>query len=242
MRTFLKIFIVIIILAAIFIVSTPASVIDSNLAKATQEQWRIAGASGTIWRGSGVLTHAPNTIIAPLQWRFEPSALLKGAARWRLTGEQETPSINATLTASRKGIEIEGLQLNIFASSLQSFFPKEIVQTLDGRLELDSPKLLLDERNQNGQVRGNWREANITLYDTPIALGDVAFSMDANDQGRSGTVHNQGGAVQLEGNFSSSAPSSLKVTPRADASPEVLQLLSTMAHPDASGAYVLHLR
>ncbi len=242
MRTFFKIFIVLIVLAIIFIVSIPASVIDSNLAKATHEEWRIAETSGTIWQGNGMLMRAPSTLIAPVRWRFEPSALLEGAARWRLEGTQETPSLSAILTIRKSGITIESLKFDVFASSLQSFFPKEVVQMVDGRVEFNSAKLLLNDRNQVGDIQGNWRDASIVLYNTPIALGDVAFLMNANEQGRSGTVRNQGGEVQLEGDFPVDSKGSLKITPHASAPPEVLQLLSTFAHPDVDGAYVLHMQ
>lgn len=242
MRTFLKIFAVLVILIIVFVVSIPASVIDSNLAKATNDEWRVAQTSGTIWRGGGMLTRTPNTMIVPVHWRFEPSALLRGAARWRLEGKQETPSLNATLSISRSGITIEGLKFEVFASSLQSFLPKKIVQMVDGQIELNSPKLLLNDENQLGAIQGKWRNANIMLYDTPIALGNVDFSMNADAQGRSGTVRNQGGAVQLEGDFPAASKGRLKITPRDDASPEILQLLSTFAQPDASGAYVLQMQ
>ncbi|MDR1530239.1 MAG: type II secretion system protein N [Burkholderiales bacterium] len=252
MRTFIKILIILIILAAVFIVSIPASVLDSNLAKATREEWRLAQTSGTIWKGSGMLVRAPDTIVIPIHWRFEPSALLRGMARWHLESQQAVSNgIDAVLTIRRGGIDIEGLRFSAQAVTLSAFFPKDtVVQALDGRLVVDSPLLSLNEKRQTGNIKGSWSDAHITLYDTPVALGDVSFNFNADEQGQSGNISNRGGALQLEGFFSGSsstdatqsgAKGRLKITPRPNAPPEIVRLLSMLGQSDANGAYVLEI-
>jgi len=70
------------------LVSLPASWADWGLRRVSHERLRLSACSGTVWRGSGILTRLESGSIAPLAlvtWRFQPMALTTGEARWRLT-------------------------------------------------------------------------------------------------------------------------------------------------------------
>ncbi|MCL2296783.1 MAG: type II secretion system protein N [Proteobacteria bacterium] len=246
MRTLLKIFLALLLLIAALIFFAPASLLDSGLARASSGKWRLAESTGTLWNGSGMLTHAQGAVLTPLRWRFEPSALLGGAARWQLLADQTTPRLTGTLTFSKKGVGLDGLSLHTSAAVLQPLLPPEMVQALEGTLIIDAPSLLLQEKSQEGRISGRWQNAQMVFQEVPVDLGNITFNIDSRQQGSHSTIHNEGGAVSLDGQFqtdTSGKPTrgTLKITPRPDTPEALLQLLSTTGQPDAQGSYILEM-
>ncbi|MDR2243953.1 MAG: type II secretion system protein N [Burkholderiales bacterium] len=247
MRTFLKIFFFLWIIIAALIVFAPASLLDSGLDRASRSQWRLAETTGTLWNGSGMLMHNQGAVLTSLRWRFEPSALLGGAARWQLLADETVPRLTGTLTFSRKGVGLEGLSLHTSAAVLQPLLPPEMVQAMEGTLIIDAPSLLLHEKSQEGQVSGRWQNAQIVFQEIPLELGNVTFNIDSRQQGSHSTIKNEGGAVSLDGHFQTDtsgkpARGTLKITPHPDTPEALLQWLSTTGQPDAQGAYILEMK
>ncbi|MCL2309769.1 MAG: type II secretion system protein N [Proteobacteria bacterium] len=247
MRTFLKIFAALLLIVAALIFFAPASLLDSGLDRASNGKWRLAETTGTLWNGSGMLTHTQGAVLAPLRWRFEPSALLNGAARWRLLADETTPRLTGMLTLSKKGIGLDGLSLHTSAAVLQTMLPPEAVQAMEGTLIIDAPSLLLQEKNQEGHISGRWQNAQMVFHEIPVDLGNVAFNIDSGQQGSRGIISNEGGAISLNGDFQTDASGkpaqgTLKITPHPNTPEALRQLLSTAGKPDAQGSYVLEMK
>ncbi|MDR0770918.1 MAG: type II secretion system protein N [Burkholderiales bacterium] len=247
MRTFLKIFLALLLIAVALIVFAPASLLDRGLDKTSRGQWRLAETSGTLWNGSGMLVHAQGAVLTPLRWRFEPSALLSGAARWRLLADETTPRLTGVLTFSRRGIGLDGLSLHTSAAVLQPLLPPEMIQAMEGALVIDAPALLLNEKGQEGRISGRWQNAQMVFQEIPVDLGNVSFNVDSGQQGSHSIIKNEGGAVSLDGDFQTGIPGkpargTLKITPRPDTPEALLQLLSAFGQPDAQGSYLLEMK
>ncbi|MDR0250232.1 MAG: type II secretion system protein N [Burkholderiales bacterium] len=247
MRTFLKFFLALWLIIAALIFFAPASLLDSAIDRASRGQWRLAETTGTLWNGSGMLMHTQGAVLTPLRWRFEPSALLEGAARWRLLADETTPRLTGALNLSRKGIGLDDLSLHTSAAVLQPLLPPEMVHALEGTLIIDIPSLLLYEKGQEGRVSGRWKNAQMVFQEIPVDLGNVTFNIDSRQQGSHSTINNEGGAVSLDGNFQTDASGKpaqgiLKITPHPDTPEALLQLLSTTGQPDAQGSYILEMK
>ncbi|MCL2871810.1 MAG: type II secretion system protein N [Betaproteobacteria bacterium] len=247
MRKILKVVLTLVIIIAAFLFFAPASLLDRGLDRASQGKWRLAETHGTLWNGNGMLTYAQGTVLAPLRWRFEPSALLGGAARWRLLAEDTTPSVSGVLTFSRQGLALDGLSLRTSAAVLQTMAPPEMVQAMEGALVIDIPSMKINEQNQEGRITGHWQNAQMVFQQLPVDLGNVSFDIDARQQGSQSTIKNEGGVVALDGNFQSDASGkpthgTLKITPRPDAPEALLRLLSSVGSPDAQGNYYLDMK
>ncbi|MDR2173342.1 MAG: type II secretion system protein N [Burkholderiales bacterium] len=250
MRTLLKIVLTLLLIIAALVFFAPASLLDSGLDRASKGKWRLAETTGTLWNGSGMLMHTQGheqgAVLTPLRWRFEPSALPSGTARWQLLADETTPRLTGVLTLGRKGVGLDGLSLHTSAAVLQPLLPPEMVQALEGVLIIDAPSLLLHEKGQEGRISGRWQNAQMVFQKVPVDLGNVSFNIDSRQQSSHSVINNEGGAVSLDGNFqtnTSGKPTqgTLKITPRSDAPEALLQLLSTTGQPDAQGAYVLEM-
>ncbi|MDR2711010.1 MAG: type II secretion system protein N [Burkholderiales bacterium] len=246
MRKFLKLFLVLLLIVAALIFFAPASLLDRSLDRASHGQWRVAEASGTLWNGSGMLTYAQGTVLTPLRWRFEPSALLNGAARWRLLAEETAPSLSGVLTFSKRGLALDGLSLHTSAAVLQTLLPPKMVQAMEGALVVDIPSLQVQDKSQEGKITGHWQNAQMVFHEVPVDLGNVTFNIDNHQQGSQSTIKNEGGAVALDGSFQTDASGkqqgTLKITPRPDAPEALKQLLAASGSPDAQGAYILEMK
>ncbi len=248
MRTFFKIFLALLLIVAALVFFAPASLLDSALGRASRGQWRLAETTGTLWNGSGMLTHtAQGAVLAPLRWNFEPVALLEGAARWRLLADETAPRLTGVLTFSKKEIGLDGLSLHTSAAVLQPLLPPNLVQAMEGSLVIDAPSLLLNEKGQEGRISGRWQDAQMVFHDVPVDLGNVTFNVDSGQQGSHSVIKNEGGAVSLDGDFQSSssgkpARGTLKITPHQDTPEALLQLLANTGSPDAQGSYVLEMK
>ena len=102
------------LLLSALLVSLPASWADWGLRRISHERLRLADCSGTLWRGSGILTRLESGAIAPLvlvTWRFQPMALTAGEARWRLTLDSDQGEGAVTLDWSGwRHSDLEALQ------------------------------------------------------------------------------------------------------------------------------------
>jgi general secretion pathway protein N len=71
---------------------------------------------GTIWNGSGQLKSA--TLLLPLAWQFEPAALLRLRAGWRLEALSPQLTGAASIGAGFGSIEIRQADLSLDAATL----------------------------------------------------------------------------------------------------------------------------
>ncbi|MDR2017147.1 MAG: type II secretion system protein N [Burkholderiales bacterium] len=248
MRTFLKIFPILLLIVAALIFFAPASLLDSGLDRASRGKWRLTETAGTLWNGNGMLTHMERgAVVTPLRWRFEPSALFEGMARWRLLADETTPRLTGALALSKKGLWLDGLSLHTSAAVLQPMLPPEMIQAMEGALIIDTPSLLLHENGQEGQISGRWQNAQLVFQEIPVDLGNVTFNVDNRPNGSQSVIKNEGGVVSLDGNFQTDtsgkpARGTLKITPRPNTPEALLQWLSATGQPDAQGSYILEMK
>lgn len=107
MRLLLVVLLVVVMLA----VGAPATLVDRIVSVSTQDGIRLSAATGTIWRGGGVISvvDVGTRVWQPwcrVDWAFDPIGLFRGRASWKI--------INSGVNASRFEFGVSGWSLSAF--------------------------------------------------------------------------------------------------------------------------------
>jgi len=234
-----------VLLAAALIVAAPASLLDARLASISGDRVRIAGASGTLWRGSGDLVASGSGVREHIAWRLAPWALLHGEARGTVTTDVDR---GGSFVFSRNRIELEGLDWAMpMEALLRAAGAPSLIAAAGGDFGIHVDRLIRDDDALDIALAAQWRNASLPALGpfARVMLGDVRIEMSGRGREVSGPLTNTGGEVEIDGTVTAVAGGAPRVEasirPRAGIDREraasLAAALSTLGQPDPQGGY-----
>ena len=152
---------------AVFLVGmAPASLAAPWLERLSHGALVLQDATGTLWRGRGVLRwHGPRAeqVLGDLRWGFNPLRLLlgKASADWQLDGGDLEASLTTDL--GMRGVRLKTLVMRADVGWVSGLRPALEWLRLRGRLYLDAPELFLTRAGVEGDAQLTWRQAGVSL-------------------------------------------------------------------------------
>ena len=226
-----------VLLVAAFAAFAPASLADARLDAATRGRLRLADATGTVWRGAGVLTDAHGTWRLPIAWRASPLAALRGVTDVDLLPQGHV--------VANGGVTVGDLRVSLPANALASVLPSVLAVDTGGDLLLEAPAFRFDGRGGDGAFLLRWDRARAIVNGALVDLGNVTARVAPRDAGLAGTLGSEGGTLRVAGEFAWSngqASADATLTPAGPLPPEIVQALTSIGPADASGAVRLTWR
>lgn len=187
-------------LLATLIALAPATLIDSQLARATDGRLRLAGAQGTLWSGAGwieVRDPAGRAGVARrVAWRVLPESLLHARLMADVELDQGAKPFPLALSPSR--VEIANVGITLPAAALALGVPKLAPLRLTGEIRLSISQLSLERGRLAGDATLQWRAAGSAL--TPVSpLGEYELSLKAAGAAVHATLRTLEGPLQIDG-------------------------------------------
>lgn len=221
--------------AAILLARLPAS----WLLPTRGSTFSCSSVAGSLWRGYCGGLRVQGASLGDLTWRLQPARLLSGRIAAHIDLE------HPPTTAARGDVEI-GLGGTVVARNLTASLPLDprllpaVPPTLTGTLQVD---LAFAEVTRKGVVKaleGRIEAMNLVDsggYVTP--LGSYAVTFPGGTAEPTGQVRDLGGPLAVEGELHLTPQPGYDlsgyVTPRASATPPLVNAIQILGSPDAQG-------
>jgi general secretion pathway protein N len=163
--------------------------------------FELTDVRGSIWHGGAAQVHWRGRDGGALSWRVRPLALLTGRvdARLRLDGPV---AVTARVVGGLHATELRDVRAEAPSSRLADALSNAPLAA-SGRIRLDVPRLALEAGRivaLSGEIQ--WQEAAVRgAALLPLGRLRAPFVL-ADGPGVRGSLHNEGGAVAIEGSFS----------------------------------------
>lgn len=228
------------------LLTLPAAQLSGRLTAHLAEQpqapaLRLQGVSGPWWHGRIEQLQVEGLTLGPLQWRWRPTALLRGRFGLDLALEGGEPGGEARLAVSPGGaLYIEALNLELAAAELLRILPALPVPVqAGGRLALAVERAVLGPDGLPRELEGQleWREARLQ---SPLALRleHLVAELALEEAELVARLSDRGGDLDLGGTARLDPASGryrLELQLRARDNPELRDSLALMGRPDARG-------
>jgi hypothetical protein len=227
---------------AFLIVSFPAATAFRWLVPA---EVKASGIEGTLWSGRAAAASVGEFPLQELRWRASPWPLFAGRLAADVEARLPDGLVRAHVSASASRVRLSDARLAVSLPTLQSLFPLggtrgqatanlSTVELTDGWPTAVLGELRLAKLEVPPMIRGGAAQL--------IPLGDylVRFEPPGGEQRVAASFNDTGGPLEVSGTLGLTPNRAYTidafVTPRADASPELVQGLAIMTQePDASG-------
>ncbi len=173
----------------------------------------------------------------PVAWRVRLVALLRGSLTVDLAGD-DGKSLGAVVRLAR-GFSLRDLRLRVPAGLAAALLPASGVSAYGGVVAISAREFTWDGSRADGAIDADWTRARMAIAGSSIDLGSVSAAFAAHQGDITGTLHNTGGELAIDGTISGQGSSiSLALTLRPGAATPVAlrRLLPLLGAPDASGA------
>ncbi|MGL6071833.1 type II secretion system protein N [Craterilacuibacter sp.] len=145
------------------IAALPASWLGVPLAQLTQSRWVLSETSGTVWSGQGrpVFVAEDGSVLAAsrIGWRFESTALFRGALVWTL----QTDAGEGAFRLTPDGWQLDKVALALPVAALAGLSDTWRAARLGGLLQLDVASLGQVSEGFSGSARVSWLGASSPL-------------------------------------------------------------------------------
>ena len=219
----------------------PATLLDRQLAAATQEKLRLSDAQGTIWRGRGAIGDARGTWRVPVAWRLAPLSLARGTLALTFEPLPDGSGPRGEVTLREGAFDVRGVSLALPAAALANAIGEGIAL----EIMLDAPMLRYAARSGDGAVAARWDRARLAWNGATLDLGTIAGRLVPRGEQWLVTLSNSGGAARLSGEITATTEgASLRgtIAPGPETPPEIARTLAALGTPDASGAVQIQAR
>lgn len=168
----------------------------------------LSGISGSVWSGKASMALIQGQQLESVEWSLHPSALLFGQVglSWRFqlpaeggdsTGEAGYAQAKAAFGLDGS-VSIEQLEARLPASWVAAMAKASVVRP-SGSVSANLPQLHWDGQSLTAaEGRVAWHGAGVNIF-KPVALGDVAVSLETADEVVKGVVSDGGGPLSLDG-------------------------------------------
>ncbi|OGA18574.1 MAG: hypothetical protein A3I63_10840 [Betaproteobacteria bacterium RIFCSPLOWO2_02_FULL_66_14] len=188
------------VFALALIVTAPATLLDSRLARQSEGRIRLAEAQGTLWSGSGLVeiraTNLQSGIAKHLRWRLRPAYLLRVQLVYEVFLDHAPNPFLVALQRSRADVTDADIALPAAAFGLAE--PRLAALELTGDVQLHVARLTLSSGTIQGNATLQWRAAGSAL--APVSpLGDYELSLEGDGGAVRGSLRTLRGPLQLDG-------------------------------------------
>lgn len=210
----------------------PASLVDQRVALASEGRARIAGATGTVWHGRGVLVDPRGHGRLPIEWRLDAGALIRGVVDISLLRERDKSEPRGQLRLAGERVEARDFDVTIPAAAVANFF--------SGQLRITSDAIAVEHGRASGSLSIEWRHASVEPIPQQVFdLGTVNVRMMDGGSGMTGTIEARGGQILANGTVALTAQNVVldaELAPSPTATDSVRQALAMLGNVDARGA------
>lgn len=212
----------------------------------------LSGVSGSLWSGTIDNAVINQHKLQSTEWSLKPFSLFTARLAADLKSHYESIPVSS-------GVNYSLLSHSLSLTNLHSTIPAETLQQtlniplgqLAGTIQVTLPDVELISGKLplvNGSIV--WNNAKLTLADT-ISFGQIQLALASNAAGDlSAQLSNQQGELNIQGDINILANQryslNIKLTPRANASAELLSILSLIAPRKIKADHIIqrngHLR
>lgn len=200
MKKLLLILVVLIIVAVIVAVTLPARLVTSAVLPESAPV-QLDEVSGSIWKGRAGRVLYKGVDQGRLSWRVRAASLLQGQLDVALDLQGESLNGVARVVRERQRVRVSDARLTVPAARLEPLLDIPALH-LTGNVQVDLDEVELMNRVPTA-LKGSatWRDAGVTGEDQ-AAFGTLVASFGAlSTGGFGGTVEDQGGPLELDGQF-----------------------------------------
>lgn len=177
------------------LVQLPAGVLGSLIAAQTGQKFSLAGASGSIWRGTAQPVLDGQALAGQLSWQWQAGELLHGRLGYALQLDEG----RAELGLGLGGLLLRNADLTVAAAPLFRLIERTRPYGLEGQLRLSSSSLRWHGADVEGQLSLDWRGAASSLAPAVRPLGDYRAQLQPAAGGWKLQLSTLGGPLQLNG-------------------------------------------
>lgn len=217
----------------------PASLVDRRIDAASQGKLRLADASGTVWKGRGLLTDSAGTWRVPVGWSIAKADVLRGIHALSLRPVDGASAPQGSVEWVDDGVRIRGLAAEAPAQALAWVLPARALPTLGGTIFVSGSQFAWNAKESSGTLDAHWRGARLVAGDVVADLGTVDLALAPQDKRLSGRLTNSGGEVRIDGTLTITVTDinvDATIAPAPDAPPQIARALASLGTPGAGGS------
>ena len=198
---------------------------------------KLAGISGSIWRGTATQGSAGGIYLSDLKWSIRPVGLLTGKLEYATSSNLASGFLNANVAVGVGGsLMLSNVRGALTLDTLADMLPLNGIQG-DVSLQIDE---LVVENGVPVEATGTLKIANlVSRYLSPTPLGDYQANFATEAEGILGSVDALSGVLDLTGTIRLSPDRNYaftgKVAARSNAPINVSQQLQLLGSQDAEG-------
>ena len=173
----------------------PASLIAPMVEHVSDDRLTVAGTTGRIWAGRGVLTARANGARVPVGWTLNPGELYALRLRGEIAVASSAPS---RFVATRDTLELEAMDIALPAALVAEALGPFSAYGIGGIVRLSSKRAVFDRDSAAARVTLDWTDAaSAVIAVAPLGsyVADVEWISDAG----SIRVRSTAGPLLLEG-------------------------------------------
>ena len=230
------------------LVTAPATLLAKIVETASNGQFVLANASGTLWQGSATpaIRQRAGSFFAleKLHWDIAVLPLFTGklVSQFRWDNVEQIQPMAVTLSFSQ--VELRDVVLPLSAGIMGELTPLLQPIQLSGQMYIRSEKFTLTRQGMNGNAVAEWSNAGSVLS-TVKPLGNYRINLAGLGERLEITLLTTSGVLLLEGTGSFSASQGLRFQGSARASADskgsIDELLSNFGPESAPGVHSLNL-
>ena len=205
---------------------------------------RLAGISGTVWRGRAAHANVRGWYLRHLEWRVRPWALAIGRVQAQLAGEPQAGFFAATVSVGASGsVSVTAATASVSLSSLAGALR---LPGLSGRASLRLQRLEIRDGlpvAAAGQLTVD--ELFAPAISTTSVLGGYRAEFFTRDDGIAASVEDTAGVLDLAGSLTLGRDRYYafiaQLAPKPGIDDDLKNRLRFLGNPDARGHYELRL-
>jgi len=230
------------------VLTMPATFIGARAANATGGQLRVSDAEGNLWSGSLKATlDTPGGPFAldRVTWRFMPGELVRGRVAFDVAVDSRDARGNAQLLRGFSQWEARGANARLDARALPLFYPVVAAWRPEGAVQVSSDDVRWNEREMQGNVNVEWRDASVALSDVK-PLGSYRLAAQGAGDTVKVALSTLAGALRMSGQGEVKLPAGATFTGEArgegTSATALDPLLDLMGPRRADGARAIEVR